>query len=176
MMALRMICEATEVFSAVAVIGASLPAEVAPGCRPSAPSATLVMNGTADPFVPYQGGQVILRGGVVLSTDQTLRFLRHVNGCAPGAAIGELPDIDPSDGSRVLIKSWTNCASAAPVVLYRIEGGGHRIPNRDPGLPIFDPVLGRMNHDFDAAEAIWRFFQSTAGGRPHRSSPYAHLE
>jgi polyhydroxybutyrate depolymerase len=119
------------------------------------------MNGTADPFVPFEGGEVVLRGGVVLSTDQTIGFLRKVNGCGNAARLAELPDIDHNDGSNVVITSWTNCASAAPVVLYRIEGGGHRIPNPDAGVSVLDVVLGQMNHDFDAAEAIWSFFKSS---------------
>jgi polyhydroxybutyrate depolymerase len=172
MMALRMLCEATEVFAAIAVIGANLPAEVAPGCRPTGPTPALLMNGTADPFVPYEGGQVILRGGVVLSTDQTVRFLRRVNGCADRAQVTVLPDFDPYDGSRVVITSWTSCSSGAPVVLYRIEGGGHRIPNPDPGIPAFDLVLGRMNHDFDAAEAIWSFFKTRGRAGRSSTSPY----
>jgi polyhydroxybutyrate depolymerase len=174
MMALRMMCEATEVFAAIAAIGASLPAEVAPGCKPAAPTPVLLMNGTADPFVPFEGGQVVLRGGVVLSTNQTARFLRKINGCADGARLTQLPDIDRNDGSRVVVTSWTSCSSAAPVALYRIEGGGHRIPNPEAGVSALDPVLGRMNHDFDAAEAIWSFFKSRKrAGRSPLSSPYA---
>ena len=160
MMALRMMCEATEVFAAVAAIGASLPEEVAPGCKPRGPTPTLLINGTADPFVPFEGGQVVLRGGVVLSTDETIRFLRKVNRCADGAQLTELPNIDPNGSSSVIITSWTNCSSGAPVVLYRIEGGGHRIPNPDAGIFAFDFVLGKINYDFDAAEAIWSFFKS----------------
>jgi polyhydroxybutyrate depolymerase len=167
MMALRMMCEATDVFAALAVIGASLPLEIAPGCRPTAPMPSLVMNGTADPFVPYEGGQVVLHGGIVLSTDQTLRFIRGVNGCSNSAQLAHIPDIDPYDGSAVVVVRWTHCASGAPVVLYRVEGGGHRIPNPDPGMPVLDVVLGRMNHDFDAAQAIWSFFKPRRRGRSY---------
>jgi polyhydroxybutyrate depolymerase len=159
MMALRMMCEATDVFAAVAIIGASLPAEVYPRCKPSAATPTLLMNGTADPFVPYEGGQVILRGGVVLSTDQTVAFLRKVNGCTDTVQVAALPAMDRQD-TRVVVNSWAHCSSAAPVVLYRVDGGGHRIPNPDPGVAAFDLVLGRMNHDIDAAAEIWRFFKA----------------
>ena len=47
----------------------------------------------------------------------------------------------------------------APVVMYRIEGGEHRIPRRNVGpRPVIDRLLGPANHDFEAAEAIWSFF------------------
>jgi polyhydroxybutyrate depolymerase len=120
------------------------------------------MNGTADPLVPYGGGGVGFRGerGRVLSTDETMAFLRKVDGCTHAAKLDHLADVDPSDGSSVTIASWTNCASGAPVVLYRIDGRGHRIPRRNEGArPVIDGLLGRANHDFEAAEAIWSFFK-----------------
>jgi polyhydroxybutyrate depolymerase len=159
MMALRMMCEVTEVFAAVAIIGASLPAEVYSRCRPAAPTPTLLMNGTADPFVPYEGGQLILNGGVVISTDQTAAFLRKVNACTNNVQLAALPAMERQE-TRVVVNSWAHCSSAAPVILYRVVGGGHRIPNPDPGIAAFDLVLGRMNHDIDAAAEIWRFFKT----------------
>jgi poly(3-hydroxybutyrate) depolymerase len=45
------------------------------------------------------------------------------------------------------------------VVLYRIDGGGHRIPSHREDWPIADVLLGKMNHDFDAAYALWSFFK-----------------
>jgi polyhydroxybutyrate depolymerase len=159
MMTFRLMCEATEVFAAAAVIAAPLPAELAGGCKPAKPIPMLVMSGTADPFMPYGGGQVAFGSGRVLSINETVRFLRDVNGCTDSAKLNRLPDIDRNDGSQVVVESWTNCSSAAPVVLYRIEGGGHRIPRRGEGMPFVDIVLGKSNHDFDAAEAIWSFFK-----------------
>jgi polyhydroxybutyrate depolymerase len=47
-------------------------------------------------------------------------------------------------------------------VLYRIDGGGHRMPGRgsDARYPaLVDPVLGFQNHDIDAPEEIWRFLR-----------------
>ena len=45
------------------------------------------------------------------------------------------------------------------MVLYRIEGGGHRIPSRGEGVRFVNVVLGKMNHDFEATEVIWSFFK-----------------
>jgi polyhydroxybutyrate depolymerase len=159
MMALRLICEAPELIAAAAPIAASFPVELARTCKAPRPTPVLVINGTADPVLPYHGGAVILGGGKVLSTDETMRFLRTVNGCTDGASVRQLPNTDGDSGSTVSISSWTNCASAAPVMLYRIEGGGHRIPSRREEWPVADMVLGKMNHDFETAQAIWSFFQ-----------------
>jgi polyhydroxybutyrate depolymerase len=159
MMALRLMCEAPELIAAGAGIGTSFPVELAQSCKAPGPTPMLLMNGTADPLVPYGGGQLAFGGGRVLSTKATLRLLRKINGCTDDAKVNRLPDVDRNDGSNVIIASWTNCSSAAPVVLYRIEGGGHRIPSRGEGVPFVDPLLGRLNHDFDAAEAMWSFFK-----------------
>ena len=159
MMGLRLICEAPELVAAVAGIGATFPVELAHSCKAPKPTATLIMNGTADPLVPYAGGALAFGEGYVISTNATMRFMRRVNGCSDNASVDRLPDLDPTDGSRVVVTSWTECASGASVVLYRIEGGGHRIPSRGEGVPLADAVLGRLNHDFEAAQAMWSFFR-----------------
>ena len=160
-MTLRLVCEAADLIAAAAAIIASLPADLAAGCKPARPVPVLVMNGTADPLVPYGGGSVgyFGRRGDVISTDATLAKLRAFNNCAGEAAIARLPDLDPGDGSNVTVFTWS-CASGAPVVLYRVEGGGHRIPQRGGRVrPVIDRLLGRENHDIDAAEAVWTFFK-----------------
>jgi len=162
MMTLRLLCEASDLFAAAAPIIANLPADIATGCKPAKPVPVLVMNGTADPLVPYAGGGVGFAGrrGRVLSTDETMARLRKVNGCAEPGKVERLPDVDLNDGSTVTVVSWTNCSSSAPVVLYRVDGGGHRIPRRNgERRPLIDRMLGVENHDFDASEVIWTFFR-----------------
>jgi len=70
-----------------------------------------------------------------------------------------LPDRDPRDASRVVMFFSTDCR-AAPVILLRVEGGGHRVP----GSPIrnlrfmAERALGVQNNDISTAEVISRFF------------------
>jgi len=75
MMALRLICEAPELIAAAAPIAANLPAELIDHCRPIRATPLLLMNGTADPIVPYDGGALAFGGGQVLSTDRDDQFL-----------------------------------------------------------------------------------------------------
>jgi polyhydroxybutyrate depolymerase len=82
-----------------------------------------------------------------------------VNGCKEAVKLDELPHADPNDDSRVTVAKWTTCSSRAPVVLYRIEGGGHRVPSVAPGVPLVEALVGRLNRDFEAAEAVWSFFK-----------------
>jgi polyhydroxybutyrate depolymerase len=71
-----------------------------------------------------------------------------------------LPNVDDADGTSVNTQTWSKCASGAPVVLYRIAGGGHRIPGRREDWPVADVFLGKKNGDFEAAYAIWNFFKN----------------
>jgi len=162
MMTLRLLCEAPDLFAAAAPIIASLPVDAASKCRPARPLPVLVINGTADPLVPYAGGGVGFAGrrGNVISTDETMTLLRRINGCSNASTTERLTDLDPNDDSTVMVTSWTNCSSSAPVVLYRVDGGGHRIPHRNGvRMPMMDRLLGKENRDFDAPEAIWAFFR-----------------
>jgi polyhydroxybutyrate depolymerase len=158
MMAFRLMCEAPQDFAAIAPIAAALPADVERNCK-AKPTPTLMINGTADPLVPFSGRKVSFSGGRLPSNDETVRFVRKVNGCSDKVNLDRLPHIESAESSNVVIASWTDCSSRAPVVLYRIEGGGHRIPSRGEGVPFMDVVLGTLNHDFEATEAIWSFFK-----------------
>jgi polyhydroxybutyrate depolymerase len=158
MMAFRLMCEAPGVFSAIAAIAATVPAQFFRTCD-AKPTPTLMINGTADPLVPFLGRKVSFAGKRLPSNDETIEFLRNVNGCTGTAKIDRLPPRHGYDVSAVVIASWTSCSSGAPVVLYRIEGGGHRIPSRGEGVPFLGVVLGKMNHDFQATEVIWDFFK-----------------
>jgi polyhydroxybutyrate depolymerase len=172
MMTYRLICEAADLFAAAAPIIANIPVDLVTSCHPAPPVAVLVMNGTADSVVPYEGGPVGFRGGRsdrdgVLSTDDTVTWLRRFDGCNDKAEQEQLPDLDPGDGSKVVVRRWTHCTSGAPVVLYRIEGGGHRVPSLDRRRTrLVDRVLGRENHDIDAAEVIWAFFEDKVRKTP----------
>jgi len=52
MMTLRMLCEAAELFAGAGTL-ANMPAGIGDGCRPKKPLPIVVLNGTADPLVPY---------------------------------------------------------------------------------------------------------------------------
>jgi polyhydroxybutyrate depolymerase len=48
------------------------------------------------------------------------------------------------------------------VVLYRVNGGGHRLPGQTPDMRfprIVGMLLGPQNRDIDGAEIIWEFFR-----------------
>ncbi len=156
MMTLRLGCELSHTLAAIAPVVANLPAKL--DCQPTNSLPVVLINGTKDPLVPYNGGQVrFLRRtmGEVISTQSTINFWAQHNGCDSTATTEKLPDIDRRDGSTVNVSRYSNAQNSCHVALYTVEGGGHSLPGSDtPNRP---RISGRKNMDFDGAEVIWNF-------------------
>lgn len=163
-MTMTMICSRADLFAAAASVIINLTDELAAACHPSRPVATLMMNGTADPLVPYRGGRGTSRFAVdgFWSTSRTFDFWRRVNGCeTKDAAVIGLDDRDRSDQTTVT-RIESRCPQGRDTVLYRINDGGHRMPGAiaDARFPrAVTAFLGPQNHDIDGAETIWGFFK-----------------
>ena len=133
---------------------------------PEQPVSVLILQSTADPLVPYDGGPIRKRGGAeragILSTAETVRKWVEHNGAKAKAVVAELPDTDPQDGCRVQTFTHSGGRKGSSVVLYRIEGGGHTWPGGLQYLP--ERFIGKVCRDISATEVIWNFFK--AHGRP----------
>jgi polyhydroxybutyrate depolymerase len=163
-MTITLACARADLFAAAASVIINLTDELARGCHPSRPVPMLVMNGTADPLIPFDGGKGASHFAVegFWSTPDTLAFWRRANGCQAGdAAVTDLGDRDAADKSTVT-RIESHCPQGRDVVLYRVNGGGHRMPGAfsDARFPrIAAAFLGPQNHDIDGAETIWAFFR-----------------
>ena len=157
MMTQRLACEASGVFAAAAVVIASQPVNL--DCLPDRPISILFMNGTDDPLMPYEGGQVRFYRqelGEVLSTQETVTFWAGVNGCDPAPVTEMLPDLDPEDGTRIRLDAYFGCDQGSRVLLYTMQGGGHTWPGGSQYLA--RSVIGRVSRDLKANAVIWTFF------------------
>jgi polyhydroxybutyrate depolymerase len=163
-MAMTLVCARADLFAAAASVIMNLTDESASRCHPSRPLPMLMMNGTADPLIPYEGGRGTGRFAVdgFWSAAKTLEFWRRVNSCeTDDAAVTDLDDRNPSDQSTVT-RIASHCPPGGDVVLYRVNGGGHRMPGMfpDANFPrVAAAILGPQNGDIDGAETIWAFFQ-----------------
>jgi polyhydroxybutyrate depolymerase len=99
---------------------------------------------------------VVRNRGETISTDEIIRKWVTANKCAGDPVAIQLPDTDPSDGTRVTKTAYTACAQQSVVVLYTIEGGGHTWPGGSQYLP--RGIVGRVSRDINANEVIWAFF------------------
>ena len=158
-MSYRLAVELSDRIAAIAPVTANL-SVVMSRKTPVAPTPVMILNGTKDPLVPYNGGQVRVLGqdrGAILSTDATVAWWRRHNRCSARATRVALRDRCPRDGTRVYVEKYTTCPAGAPVILVRIEGGGHTWPGGWQYLPRL--VIGRVCRDIDGTQLIFDFFQ-----------------
>ena len=162
-MAMTLVCERADLFAAAASVIMNLTDDSAAACHPSRPVPMLIMNGTIDPLIPYDGGHgsSYFAADGFWPTTRTLAFWRSVDGCEAGdAEVTDLPDRNPADQSTVT-RVTSHCPTGRDVVLYRVNGGGHRMPGHfpDANFPkIAAGLLGPQNGDIDGADTIWAFF------------------
>jgi polyhydroxybutyrate depolymerase len=160
-----LVCKRADLFAAAASVVMNLTDETAGACHPSRPVPMLVMNGTADPLVPYEGGRGTSRFAMdgFWSTEQTVQFWRRIDGCEEkDAGATDLGDRDPDDDSTVT-RIASTCPAGRDVLLYRINDGGHRMPSSFSDTKfarLVGYMFGPQNHDIDAAETIWDFFKT----------------
>ena len=159
-MSFRLAYELSDKIAAVAPVTATLSDalynEFPP---PENPVSILIMNGTDDPLVPWNGGYVTIlnqKRGKILSTEDTVNFFIEHNKCSEEPVTREMEDIDPDDDvtAEEIIYSGPG---GVEVVLYKINGGGHTWPDGKQYLP--KSVIGTVCRDLNGTKVIWNFFK-----------------
>lgn len=123
-MVIRLLLEAPGLLAGAAVAGTNLPVPENNACPMTAPTApVLLVNGTADPIVPFAGGEATLFGfasrGFVLSSAETARALANLN---------DLSDSQESPISTdVNARTWTRDGTPW-IEQWTVREGGHTIP------------------------------------------------
>jgi len=156
-MVIRLALEAPAQYRAVAPVAANMPARENFKCKPQAQAgaSVLLIHGTADRLVPYEGGEGSLfgfyRSGKVLSSRETGQYFAGLYGIAANPAVTHGKTIDGFPVDQWL---WHG-DSPLEVELFAIEGAGHVFPQ-----PYYRArrLLGASPRDPDGAELIWDFF------------------
>ncbi len=157
MMALRMLCEASELFAGAGITIANMPARTGETCHIKNPVPVVMVNGSADLLVPYNGGWVgpFGIGGNVWGAEKTAAFVARANGCATVART-DFPSHKPNASTSITKTAWRDCiAPEKNVTLYRVNGGGHQIYGRRGAIAA---MLRSWNPDISAAETIMAAF------------------
>ncbi len=158
-MAFRLALEVPSRFRAVAAVAANVHAPDNFKCKPAqnGTSSVMIMNGTEDPLVPFDGGEVNLFGfsykyGKVMSSRESGQYFADLNHMAGTPATNQT---QMADGVQVEQVLWRN-DSKVEVELVAIHGGGHGIPQpyrRHPRL------LGPSPKEPNGPDVIWAFFE-----------------
>ncbi|MFK8111057.1 MAG: PHB depolymerase family esterase, partial [Rubripirellula sp.] len=165
-MALRLAVETPQTYAAVAAVAAANPSPVF-ARPPKQPISVMLMNGTADRILPYEGGEMIRHRGKVQSTDDSIRYWVTHNRCAVKPRLVQYPDRSKSDGCTASSRTYTNAETNVEVAVVRIEGGGHTEPSiKEPYSRLYLAITGRQNRDIEMADQIWAFFRAKTVGGP----------
>jgi len=152
----RLGCELSDRFAGIAFVIGPMPAPIARRCEPQKPISVLGIFGTADPLIPWRGGEV--QGGArgfILGAEETIELWARSNGCLARRKTEVLPS-QVDDGTVVKRTVYHGCKEGREVVLYAIEGGGHVWP---PARPT-SWRAGKSSQNLDASQVIWSFFAS----------------
>jgi polyhydroxybutyrate depolymerase len=135
---------------------------------PAEPVSVLIMKGTEDPLVPYEGGAIApgvlgrlldrAPRGKVVSTGREVELWLRANGLDVEPVAEKLPDTNKNDGAYLEKKEWCDPKRGVSVVLYDVVGGGHTYPGGLQYLP--KALIGTTCRDADASAILWEFFES----------------
>lgn len=176
----RLACDLADRIRGIAAVAGTLSQDYLGQCHPVRPITVMQFDGTADPIIPYNGGNVADfgghgEGGMALSVDATTAFWARMNGCASAGPVESLPPHATFDPTRVSRQTWSRCRGGSAVVLYSIHDGGHTWPGGPQYLPKF--IVGRASRQIDASDTMVHFFldQPKNGGSLARVIPSSPL-
>jgi len=162
MMTFRLALELDPPLAAFAAASSSMAADSL--CGPARrPVSALLIAGTDDPLVPFNGGGVGFGPkdrGAVVGIEAAADFWRRADGIGDLPIVTALPHREASDPTRVTVELWGDNRQGPQVELVRIDGGGHVEPSLNQHYgPFYGRMVGRQNRDLEAAEEAWRFFR-----------------
>lgn len=157
-MTLRVLLERPALIRAAGVVVMALDPRLWRRRGPPDPAVPVAFfNGTADPLIPWEGGQVRLfkkRLGALHSSPETFRLLSEGYGCRERET-SRVPD-RADDGIETVRHRAAGCRDGAEVLLYESRGGGHVWPGGRQYLP--RRLIGPVTTDFDASAALFEFW------------------
>jgi len=133
-------------------------AGIAPVCSPLTtnmtglsvtPVTVIMMMGTSDPIVPYDGDPI----ASIYSMNDTVDFWLDVDGIPletePAETVWGPTGSDSTVVHRYVYSGGTD---GTEVILFKVDGGGHTWP----GGPLYSPYVGKVTTHIDGSALIWK--------------------
>lgn len=150
----RVACDLSDRFVGAAPVAGTLSEELRDTCEPQRPMPMLLVMGTEDDLVPYEGGELGggLSGelGTMLSAVDSAAWWAEQSGCG-AARRQDLEKVE--DGTSIELRAWAACDGDVQVQLYTVDGGGHTWPGAKKSA-----LFGTTSREIDANEVLWAFF------------------
>jgi len=161
-MAAKLGCELSDRIAAVAIVAATVEQKVFTDCRPNRLVPAMIIQGTADPFVPFAGGVVLPgAGGVAVSHEQAIAKWVSINNCNATPTVTNIPN-NANDGTTITRSEYSNVSNTAAVIGFVVNNGGHTWPQ---GLQYQSvSVIGKTSQNMNANQEIWLFVKKYERG------------
>jgi polyhydroxybutyrate depolymerase len=154
-MAIRAGCAMADRIAAIAPVAAAMPKTMI--CLPSRPLPVLMINGTSDPVVPYDGGNEHNLHLPVISAQDSAKAWAKIDQCEDKPSQTKLP-AQGKGGMETKVASYDTCKQGAKVILYSVKGGGNTWPGGEQYE--VEKQVGKTSKDLNANETMWAFLVS----------------
>ena len=137
-MSYHLACNLSSKIAAIASVTGSMSKETYEDCNPTHSTSILQVHGTIDATVPFDGNSAL----GMRSINDVMDYWKLYDACEiePISIVTDYFDIEIS----VQHDTYLNCLNDVQVELYKIEGMGHRWPNK-------------QRYGISATEKIWEF-------------------
>ncbi|HSW14890.1 MAG TPA: PHB depolymerase family esterase [Solimonas sp.] len=142
MMVHRVACEAPELFAAIATSAGGIMVQ---NCNAKRPVAALLIQGRADPRVPFDGG--LFEGNYRPPVREIFSRIANRNQCAAKE--------DTEQRGVASCTTRRGCSGNADVTLCGLEGVGHQWAG---GKELLPRLLGKGTRDYNASQELVKFF------------------
>lgn len=151
-MTMKVGCSLSDRVAAIATVGAAMPKTMV--CVPSRPLPVVMMNGTSDPVVKYDGGEMKNSALHTISVEDTAKEWAKLDRCAEKPSHSKL-SAKVKGGMETKVDTYEGCQENAQVVLYSVKGGGNTWPGGEQYE--VEKTIGKTSQDLDANQVIWSF-------------------
>jgi len=114
----------------------------------------MLIAGTKDPLVPYEGGEVADSGTESRGFEDLLEYYAANNGC-DSLYVSDLPQVN-DDGVNTEKWMYSNCDNDVQCILFKNIGAGHTWPGGNSVL--WENTVGKESSEINASRELMNFF------------------
>ena len=163
LMTYRLLLEMPDRIAAGAAFIANFPSESPFLNSSSPPRPIMIVNGTQDPLMPWNGGATKGSRGKVFSAQETASWWIKHNRADSGRAQEQLiADSSANDSCKLYQTSYPASLGGEPVVFIKMDGGGHSQPSQKHLVPntwMVRRFLGPSCQAAEGAVLAWKFLK-----------------